>query len=136
MNTREINAIVDRAYHALYVLNNIKWTAYRDRCFDLACAEERDHRRGKPADVTLPKGASVQAAARMFVVKRIAEALLGIHPLTVKHFLSVQQSAFYAQSIVANYEQECREALAKFDLEQLANLDYVEFVNNGSKVAA
>ncbi len=137
MRTREINAIVDRAYSALDVLNNITWTGYRDRCYNMACAEERGHRQGAPVGWTWPKGASVNAAARMFVVKRIAEALVDPeHAPTIAGVISMQPSAVYAASIVANYGAKCRKALEGMDLKQLADLDYVAFVNNGQTEAA
>lgn len=135
MKTKEINRIVDRAYSALHVLNNIKWTAYRDRCFQMAAQEERDHRRGKPADVRLPAGASVPAAARLFVVKRIAKYLSHTgkqtHRPTIADVLSYPPSAIYAASIVANYGAEILRAWKGQDIARLADLDYCQFINNG-----
>lgn len=131
MRTKEINRLVDPAYSALHVLNAHTWTAYRDKCRALACEEERQHRRGKPADVRIPKGASIDAAARMFVVKRIAGYLLGEHVPTIGHILHYQPSAIYAAAIVANYREECAEALKDCNLRALADLDYVQFINDG-----
>jgi len=137
MRTKEINAIVERAYSALHVLNNITWTGYRDRCFEMACSEERQHRRGAPAGWRWPAGASVQAAARLFVVKRIAECLSEPENVpSIGSVLHYQPSAIYAASIVANYGAECRKAFEGMNLKQLADLDYMHFVNNGAKEAA
>ncbi len=134
MKTRDINRIVDSAYSALYPLNNIKWTAYRDRCAAMAESEERDHRRGKPDSVTLPKGASVKAAARLFVVKRIAESMAGVgHQPTIADVISYQSSAIYAASLVANYRDVIAEAWKDQDYASLASLDYCEFINDGKK---
>lgn len=135
MKTREINALVEPAYRALHVLNNITWTGYRDRCFEMACAEERQHRRGAPNDWRWPKGCSIQAAGRLFVVRRIAENLLGAgrggHLPTLADVLHYQPSAIYAASIVANHRERIAEAWKTTDVAKLADLDYVQFVNNG-----
>jgi hypothetical protein len=133
MNTREINLLAGKAYAALQVLNNITWTPYRDKLHDMASAEERQHRHCTPNSWCFPKGASVSAAAKLFAVKRIAEALTGEKKPSIADYLHCQGSAFYAHSIVANYRKECRAALKGHDLAALAALDYVEFVNNGAK---
>lgn len=127
MNTAEINKIVSDAYSRLDVLNNIQWTAYRDVCCEMAATEERKHRGSR---MGYSRDASVLNAARMFVVLRIAEALLGKR-FETKDLLHVQPSAFYAASIVANYEAEIRAAWADLEIRELVALDYCEFV--GSK---
>ena len=133
MNTREINLLAGKAYAALQVLNNITWTPYCDKLHDMASAEERHHRHCTPSSRCFPKGASVSAAAKLFAVKRIAEALTGKKKPRIADYLHWQVSAFYAHSIVANYRKECRAALKGHDLAALAALSYVEFVYNGAK---
>src|ERR1017187_9144449 len=104
MKAAEINRIVERAYTALDVLNNISSCApYRDMCYTLARGEELRHRRGRPDCVALPKGASVNAAARFFVVNRIAEALTSAAQPNLASVIHWQPSALYAASLVANY---------------------------------
>ena len=129
MNTKEINVLVAKAYRALEPLNNIKHTAYRNVCFELACEEERGHRRGFGHD-EYPDGATVSAAGRLFTVKRIAEALIGDRLLSVRDYINVQKSAFTAQSVVENFREEATAALEGFDLKELAGLDYCAFVGN------
>lgn len=138
MRTAEINAIVDKAYDALDVVNNMTWTPYRDNCYAMAVAEERTHRRmGLHIGHAYPRGATVEAAAKLFVVKRIAEALTAseqgsTRKLTIRDLIRVQPSACYAASIAANYGAECMTALGRERLGQLADeLDYVQFVNDG-----
>ncbi len=133
--TTDINKLVSRAYTALESLNNIQWTPYRDRCFEMAQAEERAHVRCAPDDYQRPCGYSVNGAARLFVVKRIAEYLVQylVHSCktpTIADVLHYQPSAIYAASIVANYPQEIIAALAGFDIEQLARLDYCKYVGS------
>lgn len=126
---KAISDLADRAYSALQFLNSKTWTSYRDRCFDLALAEERQHRRGKPEDLKIPS--SAEACARMFVVKRIAQELLPDgRKATIADVISYQPSAIYAASIVANYAEECSKALEAFDLKALSELDYCKLVGS------
>ena len=143
MNTQQIAKLVDNAYSRLDVLNNIKWTAYRDKCFEMACEEERQHRRGKPDGWIYPKGASIQGAARLFVVKRIAEYMLGDRVPSIGDILHFQPSAIYAAAIVANYPDEIRAAWdgkrnngLTLNVSELAALDYCVFVGNDQKAKA
>jgi hypothetical protein len=139
MKTSEINRLVDKAYSALDVLNNITWTSYRDKLCDMACAEERDHRKpfGRFGHPPMPKGASVVAAGKLFAVKRIAERLTGKgHQPTIADVISYQPSAIYAASLVDNYRERIEAAWAGLDVAQLAELDYCEFVGNEDAIAA
>ena len=132
--TTRINRIVNEAYSRLDALNNIGMTAYRNVCYRMALEEERGYRRGTPAGWTWPKGATPQAAARMFVVNRIAEALTAIddddRKLTICDVLHTQPSAIYAASIVANYGAEVMRAWDGLDVTELANLDYCKLVGS------
>lgn len=130
--TTKINCIVDEAYTRLDALNDIGMTAYRNVCFRMALEAEREHRRGAPAGWTWPKGATPRAAARMFVVKRIAEALTATddRKLTIKDVLHAQPSAIYAASIVANYSTEVMRAWDGLDVAELADLDYCKLVGS------
>ncbi len=130
--TTRINRVVDEAYTRLAALNYISMTAYRNACFRRALEEERRHRRSAPAGWRWPKGASAQAAARLFVVKRIAEALTVTNDrkLTIKDVLHTQPSAVYAASIVANYCDEVMRAWDGLDFAELADLDYRKLVGS------
>lgn len=130
--TTRINRIADEAYIRLAALNDISMTAYRNICFRMALEEERGHRRSAPAGWRWPKGASAQAAARLFVVKRIAEALTATNDrkLTIKDVLHTQPSAIYAASIVANYGAEVIRAWAGLCVSELADLDYCKLVGS------
>jgi hypothetical protein len=130
--TTRINRIADEAYTRLDALNDITMTAYRNVCFRMALEEERGHRRSAPAGWRWPKGASAQAAARMFVVVRIAQALTATddRKLTIKDVLYTQPSAIHAASIVANYGAEVMRAWDGLDVAELAALDYCKLVGS------
>jgi hypothetical protein len=133
MKTAEIVRLVDKAYSALHVLDNITWTEYREKCRALAEEEERRHRKGAPVGWKWPSGATVGNAGKFFVVKRIAEHLTGAHrPLTLADAISCQPSALFAASLVENYRERIGAAWAGLDARQLAELDYCEFVDNAA----
>jgi hypothetical protein len=124
-----VNTLISKAYAALDDLNNIKMVPFRDHCYGMALAEEKQHRRGAPCGHRYAEGRTPQQAARLFVVKRIAGYLCG--PTSrpgIAEVLHYQPSAIYAASIVENYPDECAKALAGFDLASLAALDYVEWL--------
>ena len=133
--TAQINRIVDSAYTALTVLDNLSLTRHRKRLYGMACDQERWHRCGAPDGHQWPKGASIPAAARLFAVKRIAEALTatGDRKATVADCIQWQPSAFYAASLAANFGAEILRAWEGQDIAALADLNYVAFVNNGEK---
>ena len=118
-------AFIDQAYGVLDTLNHIQLTSYRDRCFDMACAEERDHRRSPFGDRTW--GISVPAAARLFVVKRIAEALTA-NRLTIADVIRTQPSALYAASLALNYREIIQAEWQGLNIKALAELDYCALV--------
>jgi hypothetical protein len=131
MKTAEINRIVARAYAALDPLNNISMSPYRDICYTIARKEELQHRRGKPSFVEIARGATVNAAARLFVVKRIAEAFSGpVDQRTIRDVLYYQPSALYAASIAENYRVEIGRAWHDENVFVLADLDYCAFLNS------
>lgn len=128
MKTSAINVIVQRAFDALDLLSCITHTDHRFRMLELTRAEEKLHRRGVKGQC---KAATVEAAARMFVVMRIAEAMLDARPPAIEDYICTQKSVFYAASVVANYSDEIKKAWQGFDVRKLAELDYVKFVNDG-----
>lgn len=117
--------LINEAYSALYVLNNITWTPYRDQLFELCRDEEKRHRgHGDRA-----WGATVNDCARMFVVRDIVQYLTGKTEVPpVKFYLSCKKSCFMAAALVENYREEITKALAGHDLEAIAALDYVEII--------
>lgn len=143
MKTRDILKLIEPAYSRLHCLNDISLTKYRDRCYDMAVAEERGHRRGAPDGHEWPAGASVNAAGRFFVVNRIAQYISGYPMPTIGDVLSFQESAIYAAAIVANYRAEIVKAWVPLATnsqpialtfaqycQQLAALDYCTFVGS------
>jgi hypothetical protein len=124
---KEIVKTIDRAYSKLHVLNNIKWTAFRDDLFDINKQDEIKHRKSMDRDYS--KVASISSCAKLFVVHNIAESLLNKYKYTIKDLLVIRKSCLYSQSLVENYRKEIEKAWIDEDIKALADLDYISLIN-------
>ena len=124
---KEIVKTIDRAYSKLHVLNNIKWTAFRDDLFDMNKQDEIKHRKSMDRDYS--KIASISSCAKLFVVHNIAESLLNKYKYTIKDLLVIRKSCLYSQSLVENYRKEIEKAWIDEDIKALADLDYISLIN-------
>ncbi len=123
---RESLKLIDAAYTALDVLNNISWEKYLDKLFAMNWKEEREHDHLRPAGTA--RGLSVSMAAKLFCVCWIAECLLNKRKYEVKDYLHIRQSAFYAAALAANYGAEIVKAWEDFDLKELSDLNYADLI--------
>lgn len=126
--TKDKIRMMRRAYDALEMLNNIKWTRYRDDLFAECRDEERRHRTGDFNESHTSDTISVYDAGKMFAVKRIAEYMNRSKLPAIADYLNIQRSCFTAAALVENYREQIAKAWAEFDLAELASLDYCEFV--------
>jgi len=120
MKTKNIIKLINDAYSKLQILNNIDWTPYRENLYKLERQYERNHRNwcnGREFDF------SIDIASKLFVVQHIASALKGTRH-SIKSFIYLKQSIFFAESLVLNYEDKIKEALKDFDLDELCELSY------------
>ena len=91
----------------------------------MAQEEERGHRGWGPHFAKI----GVTDAARLFVVKRVAEYLTGKSKMPRgKEFLYIQRSCFQCAGLVDAYRKEIRKAWRKFNVAELTTLDYCEGV--------
>ncbi len=122
--------LVENAFSALYVLDNISWSHYREQLFQAALEGEKQHR---GSNFGHPNAASATVCAKMFAVRWLAGHLTKSDKMPkVKDFLSVRRECYIAAALVLNYRKEIRKALKPYDLNELAAFDYVEFVGAAS----
>jgi len=132
MKTKEIN----KAFCAISGVFYCKNTNWAERLFDQCRAEEKSHRGfGHDFNKYHPNAVSIADCARLFAVHRIAEYLTGAKFPTGQDYLHTQTSCFIAAGMVDEFGDELREALAGFDLAELAQLDYVQFVGKAGEMA-
>ena len=125
---KQIIKIVNQAYSKLGVLNNIRWTAYRDDLFNMNKQDEIKHR--KSFDNRNYSGvAPISDCARLFVVHHIAESLLNKCKYTIKDYLMIRKSCLYAQSLVENYKEMIEKAWESENIKNLADLDYISLID-------
>jgi hypothetical protein len=125
---KQIIKTVNQAYSKLYVLNNIKWTVYRDDLFNMNKQDEIRHRKSF-GERDYSGVASISNCARFFVVHNIAESLLNKSKYTIKDLLIIRKSCLYSQSLVENYREEIEKAWKDENIKDLANLDYISLIN-------
>ena len=125
---KQIIKTINQAYSKLDVLNNIRWTAFRDDLFDMNKKDEIRHR--KSFDNRDYSGvASISDCAKLFVVHNIAESLLNKSKYTVKDLLIIRKSCIYSQSLVENYREIIEKAWESENIKNLASLDYISLIN-------
>ena len=125
---KQIIKTVNQAYSKLGVLNNIRWTAYRDDLFNINKKDEINHRKSF-GDRNYSGVASISDCAKLFVVHNIAESLLNKSKYTIKDFLTIRKSCIYSQSLVENYREIIEKAWQDENIKSLADLDYISLVN-------
>ena len=125
---KKIIKIVNQAYSKLDVLNNIRWTAFRNDLFDMNKKDEIRHR--KSFDNRDYSGvASISDCAKLFVVHNIAESLLNKSKYTIKDLLIIRKSCIYSQSLVENYREIIEKAWESENIKNLASLDYISLID-------
>jgi len=125
---KQIIKTINQAYSKLDVLNNIRWTAFRDDLFDMNKKDEIRHR--KSFDNRDYSGvASISDCAKLFVVHNISESLLNKSKYTIKDLLIIRKSCIYSQSLVENYREIIEKAWESENIKNLASLDYISLID-------
>ena len=125
---KEIVKKINKAFSKLEVLNNIKWSAYRDKLFNINKEHEKKHRRGDWYNCHSDY-ASVSDCAKLFAVSHIAESLLKPNKWNIKDLISINESCLLAQSLVNNFKKEILEALKDENIKELSELCYISLVD-------
>jgi len=125
---KQIIKTINQAYSKLDVLNNIRWTAFRDDLFDMNKKDEIRHRKSfNNRDYS--GVASISDCAKLFVVHNIAESLLNKSKYTIKDLLIIRKSCIYSQSLVENYREIIEKAWESENIKNLASLDYISLID-------
>lgn len=120
--------LIDRAFLALEPLDDISWQKYRLELFALCLLDEKQHRTSD-FDRMHPNAFTTRAAARMFTVHLIAGFMTGRKVPETKDYISTKGSHFYAASVALTYREEILTAWKDFPIQELAALNYLEFIN-------
>lgn len=119
--------VINDAWWRMGILDNMTWTPYRKEIYHLEKEYERRHR-----NYTRPHGGmNMSQAAKYFTAKHIFDGLRMLKAgkqYSIKDYLAVKKSVFYAHSVAAVYEKEIIEAFDGFDWEAFASLDYADMM--------
>lgn len=117
--------LINKAYEALVYI-----TKERDMLYNEIREEEKGHRKfmGNAGEFKL----SIDNSAKLHVVRGIAQFLTHQRKVEIIDYLHTNKSLFTAAAIVENYRDKCEAAFKPFDVNELANLDYLGM--NGLKL--
>lgn len=130
--------LINDAFERLSWAFDSSWRNYANELFELCQSEEKEHRGCLPEFTRCHTSdtITVNQAAKLFAVKRVAEYLLpGAKPLLPRDYLHCQKSAFLAAGMADEFRDKIMEAWKPFDLVELDSLSYTEFVkvNNAAQ---
>jgi hypothetical protein len=129
MNKKEIFKLLNEAYWKIKnVLECVGHGSYHSQYYALNLKEEKEHRQFYPWGY-LPCGLTTGEAVKLFYVQEIVEALFmpSFIP-TVKDYLSIRQSIFFAHSLAVNYKEELSKALQGINWLDIIEIDYAELM--------
>ena len=116
---------IDSAFNALpQIFHHFDTIGYK--LFRMNLEAERHHRRGRPA----PKGFSANAAARLFTVRHLAEALEKPNRYQVDDILHIRTECLHAQAYASKHRAEILEAWEKagIKIDDVLAVDYSELM--------
>jgi hypothetical protein len=128
MDKKQSLKLINEAYWKIKdVLESVHFGSYHSQYYALNLKEESEHRRFCPDGVTC--GLTKVEAVKLFYVQEIVEALFkpSFVP-SLKDYLSVRQSIFFAHSLALNYREELTRALAVVNWEDILKINYAELM--------
>ena len=109
------------------VLSCQSFGQYGKQYLDLNIQEEKRHDKTRPHDIQ--RGLTIIEAGKLFAVKQIIEFLGKAEYIpSVKDYIFVRQSIFFAYSLVSQYRIEFETALKDINFDDILKLDYVELI--------
>jgi hypothetical protein len=116
---------IDHAFNALPQIFH-GFEAVSDKLFKMNLEAERHHRRNRPT----PKGFSANAAARLFTIRHLAEALEKPNRYQVDDILYIRTECLYAQAYATKHRAEILEAWDKagVKIDDVLAVDYSELM--------
>jgi len=127
MEKREALKIIQENYFKIKdVLECVAWGNYHKEYYNLIQSEEKDHRKLCPQGVIC--GLTQAEAIKLFYVQTIFNYLFTNRKLSVRDYLSIRKSHFFACSLVENYKEELLKCLQGVDYNLVNSIDYAELM--------
>ena len=109
------------------MLNSIHNGNFGKTYFDLIKAEEKEHRHFVYFD-GVTYGLTISEAVKLFYVITLFEYLIEGRSLSVKDYLFVKKSHFFAESLALNYKDELTSCYNHFDFDKINQIDYADLM--------
>ena len=125
MNNKEIKQLINNAFYRLTIAtDNIDWTHYADELYRIEKDYEKRHRKYCYHDNYVY---SANDCAKYWSIKHIIEGLDNVGEPTIKSYLTVKKSIFYAYSMVANYRDRIEKEFKGFDFDAFKQINITEW---------
>lgn len=129
--------LINSAFDKLSWVFDAKSTNWAEKLREQCLKEENGHRRFMDGFTRCHhRAASANQCAKQFAVLRVAEYLTGHKFPSGQDYLHTQTSCFIAAGIVDEFEKAIRLAWKDFDIQKLADLDYLDLVQPDRKKEA
>jgi len=123
----QVVGLINKAWTTLEFLDNITLDPVLTRCYDMALAGERQHRRGLEGQYKV----AAHVAARMHVVRWLVHySTPGVRAPTCAAMLFMRNDISLAAMIAVNYAPRIREALKQegLPIKRIQAIDYVKLI--------
>lgn len=129
MNKTAQLKIIDHAYNALPQIFH-QYHAFGEKLYKMNLEAERQHRKGFGR--TAPRGFSANAAARLFTVLHLAQALEMPNRYKVTDVLHIRLECLFAQAYATEHRAAILDAwsAAKVDPATIMAIDYAELMKD------
>lgn len=133
MNRADQLKLIAKAYDALPGMGSHGFYSQKEKLYDMNMESERRHRKGAPSGFT--HGITKDEAARLFVVKWIADEIRKPSRYDVTAVLSIRAECLHAAALAQLYRKDIRAAWkrAGITLDDLEQLNYAD-LNHGRAV--
>tara|TARA_Y100000996_G_C22511679_1_gene638640 strand:+ start:252 stop:641 length:390 start_codon:yes stop_codon:yes gene_type:complete len=124
MSKNKQTELINDAYRRLvWAFDNIDWRHYATELLDLERGYEKRHREYANAEYVF----NPITCSKYWCVHHIFSALNSKEEPSIKGFLHLKQSVFYAHSLVANYRERIEKEFEGFDIETFNKINIVQW---------
>lgn len=124
--TKQIELINDAYNRLVWAVDNIDWRHYATELLDIEKGYEKRHRNYAKIGSHEYVFNNI-TCAKYWCVHHIFSALNSKEEPSIKGFLHLKQSVFYAHSLVANYRERIEKEFEGFDVETFNEINIVQW---------
>tara|TARA_R100000995_G_C3374874_1_gene73395 strand:+ start:98 stop:487 length:390 start_codon:yes stop_codon:yes gene_type:complete len=121
--TKQTELINDAYRRIVWAVDNVDWRHYAEELLNLERGYEKKHREFANAEYVF----SPITCSKYWCIHHIFEALNAKEEPSIKGFLHLKQTIFYAHSLVANYRERIEKEFEGFNTKEFNEIDIVKW---------